>query len=305
MEPSPSYRGTPLAFVGVLAGYRRFARLLRALRRPGPRHPRSLGVRSDGARLAEAVAAGPVRVPPDRGSELRQHRDPQRRGGAAGRRRRGRRGGLSHHDGVRGPRRWRTAAASRCPGPGHLLGRAGAGAATAPAAVRAPGQPHGRRRRPAPLHRDPPGRARPRHGSPPGARRAGGGRAWAPTGRPVPRWWFTSPSRRWRRPWSRRSPPRGWTRSLVLAARRHRPPAMPTAASTTRQSVPIVNFLTALYYLTDAMDTLDKIDQAALVPAAQAAARVIGSTRSALCGRHAAGGLVAGDPLTPPGSARC
>jgi hypothetical protein len=42
--------------------------------------------------------------------------------------------------------------------------------------------------------------------------------------------------------------------------------------------VPIVNFLAAPFYLFDAMDTLDKIDRAGLVPITRAAIRIVEST---------------------------
>jgi hypothetical protein len=43
--------------------------------------------------------------------------------------------------------------------------------------------------------------------------------------------------------------------------------------------VPLVNFLTAPFYLFDAIDTLDKIHRQSLVPVTRAAIRIIGATR--------------------------
>ncbi|UCE87234.1 MAG: hypothetical protein JSU66_05790, partial [Deltaproteobacteria bacterium] len=43
--------------------------------------------------------------------------------------------------------------------------------------------------------------------------------------------------------------------------------------------VPLVNYLTAPFYLFDAMDEMDKIDVASLVPVTRAAIRIIASTR--------------------------
>ena len=44
------------------------------------------------------------------------------------------------------------------------------------------------------------------------------------------------------------------------------------------EGVPLVNYLTAPFYLFDAMDTLDKIDRASLVPVTRAAIRMVEST---------------------------
>ena len=42
--------------------------------------------------------------------------------------------------------------------------------------------------------------------------------------------------------------------------------------------MPLVNFLTAPFYLFDAMDTLDKIHRPSLVPVTRAAIRIVEST---------------------------
>src|SRR5262249_39670188 len=44
------------------------------------------------------------------------------------------------------------------------------------------------------------------------------------------------------------------------------------------EDVPLVNFLTAPFYLFDAMDTLDKIHRPSLVPVTRAAVRIVEST---------------------------
>ena len=49
----------------------------------------------------------------------------------------------------------------------------------------------------------------------------------------------------------------------------------PTAPRTHAAGVPIVNFLTAPWYLFDSTDTLDKIDRAHLVPLTRATIRII------------------------------
>jgi len=55
------------------------------------------------------------------------------------------------------------------------------------------------------------------------------------------------------------------------------------------EGVPIVDFLAAPHYLFDAMDTLDKIDRAHLVPLTRAAARIVASTRGVSAGAMRAG----------------
>lgn len=101
----------------------------------------------------------------------------------------------------------------------------------------------------------------------------------AATGRPVPRWWFTS-----------RIPPleqavgdalraEGVNRSMVLApdAFGEHPPT--DGATYDEVGVPIAQFLEAPFYLFDEMDTIDKIDRAHLVPITRAVVRIVESTR--------------------------
>ena len=45
-----------------------------------------------------------------------------------------------------------------------------------------------------------------------------------------------------------------------------------------REGVPMVNFLTAPFYLFDSMDTLDKVDREALVPLTRATIRIVHAT---------------------------
>ena len=56
-----------------------------------------------------------------------------------------------------------------------------------------------------------------------------------------------------------------------------------------REGVPIVQFLAAPFYLFDAMDTLDKIDRANLVPAQPGRGPHRGVDRRGVGGRHAGG----------------
>jgi hypothetical protein len=56
------------------------------------------------------------------------------------------------------------------------------------------------------------------------------------------------------------------------------------------EGVPIVNYLTAPYYLFDASDTLDKVDRTSLVPLSRAAIRIIEATRGVTAAQMRAGG---------------
>jgi hypothetical protein len=97
----------------------------------------------------------------------------------------------------------------------------------------------------------------------------------APTGLPVPRWFFTT-----------RIPPleaavidaleaESLSHSMLLApdAFGEQPPT--DGADYHREGVPVMNFLTAPFYLFDKMDTLDKIDREHLVPLTRATVRII------------------------------
>ncbi|MDI6857408.1 MAG: M28 family peptidase [Dehalococcoidia bacterium] len=100
-----------------------------------------------------------------------------------------------------------------------------------------------------------------------------------PTGLPEARWWFTS----------RNAALEDAVRSAIEAERLERslilPPAVfgerpPTDAGAFHPAgVPLVSFLTAPFYLFDAMDTLDKIDREHLAAITRAAVRIIESTR--------------------------
>jgi hypothetical protein len=98
------------------------------------------------------------------------------------------------------------------------------------------------------------------------------------SGHPEPRWWFTS----------RLGPVEAIVREAIVAEQLERslilPPEVFGPSPTTDggpfhlAGVPIVNFLTAPFYLFDAMDTLDKIHRPSLVPVTRAAIRIIAST---------------------------
>jgi hypothetical protein len=101
----------------------------------------------------------------------------------------------------------------------------------------------------------------------------------AASGNPEPRWWFTS----------RLKPLEATVREAIAAERLERsliiPPDVFGPAPTTDggpfhlAGVPLVNFLTAPFYLFDASDTLDKIHRPSLMPVTRAAIRIIASTR--------------------------
>jgi hypothetical protein len=110
-----------------------------------------------------------------------------------------------------------------------------------------------------------------------------------PTGQPVPRWFFTT-----------RIPPleaavadaletEELGRSMILApdAFGEQPPT--DGAFYHREGVPVMNFLTAPFYLFDAMDTLDKIDRENLVPLTRATVRIVESTRGVSAAEMRAG----------------
>jgi hypothetical protein len=63
--------------------------------------------------------------------------------------------------------------------------------------------------------------------------------------------------------------------------------------------VPLVNFLTAPFYLFDAIDTLDKIHRPSLVPVTRAAVRIVESTAGVSADAMRAG---RGDRTGPAGS---
>ncbi len=105
-----------------------------------------------------------------------------------------------------------------------------------------------------------------------------GGGVLAPTGEPETRWWFTS-----RNP-ALESHVRGaieaedLRRSMIMPPDAFGPRPTTDGGEFHLHGVPLVNFLTAPFYLFDAMDTLDKIDRPSLAPVTRAAVRIIGST---------------------------
>jgi hypothetical protein len=98
------------------------------------------------------------------------------------------------------------------------------------------------------------------------------------TGEPEARWWFTSRIPRLEAAVRSAIEMEGLTRSLVLRPDTFGPHPTTDGGFFHLEGVPLVNYLTAPFYLFDAMDTLDKIHRPSLVPVTRAAARIIEST---------------------------
>jgi hypothetical protein len=99
------------------------------------------------------------------------------------------------------------------------------------------------------------------------------------TGQAVPRWFFTTRIPALEAAVADALETEELGRSMILApdAFGEQPPT--DGAFYHREGVPVMNFLTAPFYLFDAMDTLDKIDRDNLVPLTRATIRIIESTR--------------------------
>ncbi len=106
----------------------------------------------------------------------------------------------------------------------------------------------------------------------------------APTGRCEPRWFFTREIPELRSAVRDALEGESLERSLVLRPDALGPTPTTDAGFFHAAGVPLLNFLTAPFYLFDGMDELDKVDAESLVPLTRWAIRVIGSTR----GRSAA-----------------
>jgi len=112
----------------------------------------------------------------------------------------------------------------------------------------------------------------------------------APTGRPESRWWFTSLIPRLQDAVRSAIEAEDLRRSMVVPPTMFGPKPTTDGADFYLAGVPLVNFLTAPFYLFDAMDTLDKVHGPSLVPVTRAAIRIIESTSgvSASAMRHTA-----------------
>jgi hypothetical protein len=101
----------------------------------------------------------------------------------------------------------------------------------------------------------------------------------ASTGKCVPRWWFTSRNPQLEGIVKAALTAEGVDRSLLMApdAIGAQPPT--DGAFYHTEGVPIVHHLAAPWYLFDARDTLDKVDQGGLVPITRATIRIVEATR--------------------------
>jgi Peptidase family M28 len=100
----------------------------------------------------------------------------------------------------------------------------------------------------------------------------------APTGRPESRWWFTSLIPRLQDAVRSAIEAEDLRRSMVVPPTMFGPKPTTDGADFYLAGVPLVNYLTAPFYLFDAMDTPDKIHRPSLVPITRAAIRIIEST---------------------------
>lgn len=98
------------------------------------------------------------------------------------------------------------------------------------------------------------------------------------TGHPEARWWFTSRIPRLEVAVRAAIEAEDLQRSLVLPPTAFGPRPTTDGGDFHLAGVPIVNFLTAPFYLFDSRDTLDKVHRPSLLPVTRAAVRIIEST---------------------------
>ncbi len=98
------------------------------------------------------------------------------------------------------------------------------------------------------------------------------------TGRPEARWWFTTRINRLEAAVRSAIEDEDLRRSFMLRPDVFGPKPTTDGADFHLVGVPLVNYLTAPFYLFDEMDTLDKIHRPSLVPVTRAAIRIVEST---------------------------
>jgi hypothetical protein len=98
------------------------------------------------------------------------------------------------------------------------------------------------------------------------------------TGQPEARWWFTTRINRLEAAVRSAIESEDLRRSYILRPDIFGPKPTTDGADFHLAGVPLVNFLTAPFYLFDEMDTLDKIHRPSLVPVTRAAIRIVEST---------------------------
>ena len=110
-----------------------------------------------------------------------------------------------------------------------------------------------------------------------------------PSGYPEARWWFTSRIPTLESAVRQAVQAEGLERSLVLPPTAFGPRPTTDGGDFHLAGVPIVNYLTAPFYLFDSRDTLDKVHRPSLAPVTRAAIRIIESTRGVSAGAMRAG----------------
>ena len=98
------------------------------------------------------------------------------------------------------------------------------------------------------------------------------------TGQPEARWWFTTRINRLAAAVRSAIEGEDLRRSFILRPDIFGPKPTTDGADFHLAGVPLVNFLTAPFYLFDEMDTLEKIHRPSLVPVTRAAIRIVEST---------------------------
>lgn len=99
-----------------------------------------------------------------------------------------------------------------------------------------------------------------------------------PTGLPETRWWFTSRSARLEESVRAAIEAEELERSLILPPTVFGPRPTTDGGEFHLRGVPIVNYLTAPFYLFDSQDTMDKIHRPSLVPVTRAAIGIVEAT---------------------------
>jgi hypothetical protein len=99
-----------------------------------------------------------------------------------------------------------------------------------------------------------------------------------PTGHPEARWWFTSRIPQLEAAVREAIEAEDLRRSLILPPTAFGPRPTTDGGDFHLAGVPIVNYLTAPFYLFDSQDTMDKIHRPSLVPITRAAIRIVEST---------------------------
>jgi Zn-dependent M28 family amino/carboxypeptidase len=115
-----------------------------------------------------------------------------------------------------------------------------------------------------------------------------GGRLEA-TGHPEARWWFTSRIPRLEASVRAAIESEELGRSLLMPPTAFGPRPTTDGSEFYVAGVPIVNYLTAPFYLFDSCDTMDKIHRPSLVPVTRAAVRIIESTAGVTAAEMRAG----------------